>query len=57
MAVASFGIGGCQLLSHQWQQGCIGEMEQHDAQTEDDQRARLEQDVVASGTEGGPGRV
>ena len=52
-----FGIGGCQLLSHQWQHRCIGEMEQHDAQTEDDQRARLEQDTVAGDPGRGPGRV
>ena len=47
------GIGGGQLLSHQRQQRRIGEMEQHDAQAEDDQRPRLEQDAVAGGT--GPG--
>src|SRR5271166_118657 len=30
---------------------------QHDAQTEDDQRAGLEQDAVAGGTGGSPSRV
>jgi hypothetical protein len=52
-----FGIGGCQLLSHQWQQRCIGEMEQHDAQTKNDQPAGLEQDAIAGGTGGGRIRV
>ena len=45
-----FGIGGGELLSHQRQQRRIGEMKQHDAQAEDDQRPGLEQDAVAGGT-------
>jgi hypothetical protein len=41
--------GGGELLSHQRQQCCIGKVEQHHAQAEDDQRPGFEQDAGGTG--------